>query len=336
MVICGALMLGSCAKNDPIILDQSVETSKNKRDKELTEEELLRKGWTIIERIDLTSGKTKPRMSNTLANASSDAQQPTPLDVKHLKDMGYDISEEDDKGRLKQAFNVEGGQVDGVWFNETLNVDGDTKNEAGSKPDAHILLGKPTTVVKTPEKMPDDVFITYVVNEGSSELTQTVEYDYKEGHKTSWQQKTSTNLKLGVRAKVNFIVDELEVSAEVTVGGETTSGEEKSYETTKKAKTDVKVPPNRMKKIMVTTQHAFSTVEYTFPIILGGNVRVNYHKPANGHYFWEYPITDVRTFKPQITNEIGTATGVKNLQVIVWAGKDEPIDKNKIKSIVKN
>lgn len=313
LAIFSVLLLNSC-QNESNDLMQDVAPSETFEQKQASpsEEELLQKGWKLVEIIKPNQSRSTPFI------AARSTANPIPLTEGHLLDIGYDINTPSGRDNLKRAFGKSGQNADGIWFNSILQVDANTANYMGPQPNVQISLGTPRVSNKQDGNMPDEVYTTIATNQGNTEAKLSVSYSYKEGYKTNWQRKTMGSFKLGVKAGFEVpLIGKGEVSAEVLVGGETANGTETSNETTKQSSYTVTVPPRSTVEVKAFTKIKTTTVDYTIPFTLTGSVRTNFNPTVDGHYFWSGDISNYPNFLPNIKSEMGTVKSINYVEVHV-------------------
>ncbi|WBV55348.1 hypothetical protein PFY10_14040 [Chryseobacterium daecheongense] len=277
----------------------------------MTEAEMLQKGWKIVDEFKL------PGNTNVIRGIS-DEKSKIPFKANHLKDMGYDINFSGEKTRLKNIFAYSGQVPDGIIFNPDLSVDGDMRNTAAS-PDVSIVLGTPDVKIKTDGvDLPDDSYTTEAINNGDRESEITVTYSYKKGYSTSWKRTVSGSFEVGASVSIDVpLVAKASASTKVVVGGDTTDGTESSEEITETSTYKAIVPAHSKKIISVLTKLKGSSVEYSVPMKLTGTLLANFPNPANGHYYWAFPVEDFPNFISNIHGESGIVKSVSNVSVTV-------------------
>lgn len=286
---------------------------------QLTEAEMLQKGWKIVDEFKLPAGLK-------VNNSIPDEGQKISFKAKHLKDMGYDVNFSGEKTRLKNIFSYSGQIPDGLIFNSDLSVDGDTRNTAAN-PDVSVVLGTPQVQVKTDGvDLPDDAYTTEAINNGDRESEITVTYAYKKGYSTSWKRTVSGSFEVGASVSIDIpLVAKVSASTKVVVGGDTTDGKESSEEITETSTYKTIVPAHSKKTISILTKLKGSSVEYFVPMKLTGNLLANYPSPADGHYYWAFPIESFSGFISNIHGESGIVKSVSNVSVTVMESPAEKI-----------
>ncbi|ASW75237.1 hypothetical protein IQ37_18805 [Chryseobacterium piperi] len=279
---------------------------------EMTEAEMLQKGWKVVDEFKLTSQPLNA--NNNLING----EKRLPFKAGYLKDMGYDIYSSGQRERLKNVFSYYGQIPDGITFSSDLSVDGDTRNTA-SNPDVSVVLGTPKINIETNGlDLPDDAYTTEAVNNSDRESEITVSYSYKKGYSTSWKRTVSGSFEVGATVSVDIpLVAKASASTKVVVGGDTTDGTESSEEITETSTYKAIVPAHSKKTIAILTKLKGSSVEYFVPMKLTGVLLANFSSPVNGHYYWAFPIESFPNFLSNIHGETGVAKSVSNVSVKV-------------------
>ena len=279
---------------------------------QLTEAEMLQKGWKIVDQFQLSD------YNRLGVNSSTNEEREIPFKANHLKDMGYDVSFSGEKTRLKNVFAYAGQVPDGIIFNPDLSVDGDTRNTAPN-PNVSIVLGTPQVTIKTDGvDLPDNAYTTEAINNGDRESEITVSYSYKKGYATSWKRTVSGSFEVAASVSVDIpLVAKASASTKVVVGGDTTEGTENSEEITETSTYKTTVPAHSKKSISILTKLKGSSVEYFVPMKLNGRLQVNFPSPVNGHYYWAFPIENFPDFLSTIHGESGTVKSVSNVSVTV-------------------
>nr|WP_315033039.1 ETX/MTX2 family pore-forming toxin [uncultured Chryseobacterium sp.] len=325
------LSVSSCTNNDnmdAIPNSTSENLGAGLKRSNLSEADLLKAGWTIVKEIK------SPLLENTTAssqkNATTSAEQKFNLTAQHLDQLGYDVS---NPQTILEKFIYNGIRPDGVNFNSGLKVGSVSSQQTG---DAYVLLGQATTSVQSKDfQMPDEVYVSDVVNDTDKEATFSKKYTYKQGYKTTWQRKISGSLKLGAKVSIGLPADLIkgEVSTEVTVGGETTDGTEASAEKTIEDNISVVVPARSKVQVAITTKITKTTVSYSVPMSIMGSAYANYYQKVNDHYFWGHPASGIDNSgkgnfgltKGKLTSEAGEAAKIASVETKVLLKKAEPI-----------
>ncbi|WP_426476685.1 hypothetical protein ACP3T3_15300 [Chryseobacterium sp. CBSDS_008] len=279
----------------------------------MTQAEMLEKGWKIVDEFKL------PGNNNLGGNYNSpNEEREIPFKANHLKDMGYDISYSGEKTRLKNVFAYSGQVPDGLIFNPDLSVDGDARNTAPN-PNVSIVLGTPEVTIKTDGvDLPDNAYTTEAINNGDRESEITVTYSYKKGYSTSWKRTVSGSFEVAASVSVDIpLVAKASASTKVVVGGDTTEGTENSEEITETSSYKTIVPAHSKKTISILTKLKGSSVEYFVPMKLTGRLQANFPSPADGHYYWAFPIESFPDFLSNVHGESGTVKSVSNVSVTV-------------------
>lgn len=323
--LCAVLLLFSisCSRDEVSSINDDSEkanyTDVNKR--QLTEGEMLQKGWKIVNEFTLPD-----QNSQSLNYRLAKEEREIPFKANHLKDMGYDINFSGEKTRLKNIFAYSGQVPDGIIFNPDLTVDGDTRNTAPN-PNVTIVLGTPQVTVKTDGvDLPDNAYTTEAINNGDRESEITVSYSYKKGYSTSWKRTVSGSFEVAASVSVDIpLVAKASASTKVVVGGDTTEGTENSEEITETSTYKAIVPAHSKKTISILTKLKGSSVEYFVPMKLNGRLQANFASPVNGHYYWALPIESFPNFLSGIHGESGTVKSVSNVSVTVLESPAEKI-----------
>lgn len=334
LVILPILMLSSCQNEATQLLQDSNSTTDQKTGSP-TEEELLKQGWKLVRSI-----KLDPDLPKKTAAAKNTLPDPIPLTKAHLKDMGYDIETSQGKSDLfgKFGFNNPVGYAHlgltssaaiGLYFSPNLNMDfPDNPMFIETAPNVKIIQGEPVLSSQLTTSLPDDVFTTVAYNNTDKETEVTVKYTYKKGHKTTWQRKVMGSYKVGAKTKFNFFALEVEVSAEVMVGGETADGTENTVEVSSETDYKVTVPAHSKVTVKAYNRVTSTTVNYTIPFSLTGNVAVVYNAiktNGNDKAYIVFPITSFTNFTGGIQNETGDVKAVNYVQVDVIASAPEKL-----------
>lgn len=287
---------------------------------QLTEAEMLQKGWKIVDEFKL------PDNNSLGVNSLTNEEREIPFKPNHLKDMGYDISYSGERTRLKNVFAYNGQIPDGIIFNPDLSVDGDARNTAPN-PNVSIVLGTPQVTIKTDGiDLPDNAYTTEAINNGDRESEITVSYSYKKGYSTSWKRTVSGSFEVAASVSVDIpLVAKASASTKVVVGGDTTEGTENSEEITETSTYKTIVPAHSKKTISILTKLKGSSVEYFVSMKLNGRLQANFPSPVNGHYYWAFPIEDFPNFLSDIHGESGTVKSVSNVSVTVLESPAETI-----------
>jgi hypothetical protein len=304
----------SCSRDEvSAINDDSAKVNSAEVKKvQLTEAEMLQKGWKIVDEFKL------PDNNSLGVNSLANEEREIPFKPNHLKDIGYDINYSGERTRLKNVFAYNGQIPDGIIFNPDLSVDGDTRNTAPN-PNVSIVLGTPEVTVKTDGiDLPDNAYTTEAINNGDRESEITVSYSYKKGYSTSWKRTVSGSFEVAASVSVDIpLVAKASASTKVVVGGDTTEGTENSEEITETSTYKTIVPAHSKKTISILTKLKGSSVEYFVPMKLNGRLQANFSSPVNGHYYWAFPIEDFPNFLSDIHGESGTVKSVSNVSVTV-------------------
>ncbi|KAB1231919.1 hypothetical protein [Chryseobacterium viscerum] len=304
----------SCSRDEvSAINDDSAKVNSAEVKKvQLTEAEMLQKGWKIVDEFKL------PDNNSLGVNRLANEEREIPFKPNHLKDMGYDINYSGERTRLKNVFAYNGQIPDGIIFNPDLSVDGDTRNTAPN-PNVSIVLGTPEVTIKTDGiDLPDNAYTTEAINNGDRESEITVSYSYKKGYSTSWKRTVSGSFEVAASVSVDIpLVAKASASTKVVVGGDTTEGTENSEEITETSTYKTIVPAHSKKTISILTKLKGSSVEYFVPMKLNGRLQANFSSPVNAHYYWAFPIEDFPNFLSDIHGESGTVKSVSNVSVTV-------------------
>ncbi|PWN65564.1 hypothetical protein [Chryseobacterium viscerum] len=304
----------SCSRDEvSAINDDSAKVNSAEVKKvQLTEAEMLQKGWKIGDEFKLLDN------NSLVVNRLDNEEHEIPFKPNHLKDMGYDINYSGERTRLKNVFAYNGQIPDGIIFNPDLSVDGDTRNTAPN-PNVSIVLGTPEVTIKTDGiDLPDNAYTTEAINNGDRESEITVSYSYKKGYSTSWKRTVSGSFEVAASVSVDIpLVAKASASTKVVVGGDTTEGTENSEEITETSTYKTIVPAHSKKTISILTKLKGSSVEYFVPMKLNGKLQANFSSPVNGHYYWAFPIEDFPNFLSDIHGESGTVKSVSNVSVTV-------------------
>ncbi|WP_027372020.1 MULTISPECIES: hypothetical protein [Chryseobacterium] len=286
---------------------------------QMTEAEMLQKGWKIVDEFKLPES---PGTSRSISDGSKEIS----FKANHLKDMGYDVNFSGERTRLKNIFAYSGQVPDGIIFNPDLSVDGDTRNSAAS-PNVSVVLGAPDVKIKTNGvDLPDDAYTTEAINNGDRESEITVTYSYKKGYSTSWKRTVSGSFEVGASVSVDIpLVAKATASTKVVVGGDTTEGTESSEEITQTSTYKTVVPAHSKKTISILTKVKGSSVEYFVPMKLSGNLLANFPSPVNGHYYWAFPVEDFPNFISNVHGESGIVKSVSNVSVTVMESPAQTI-----------
>ncbi|CAI8845371.1 hypothetical protein [Chryseobacterium sp. IT-36CA2] len=312
----------SCSRDEVSAMndDSAKVNAADVKKSQLTEAEMLQKGWKIVDEFTLSDN------NNLSVKSSTNEEREIPFKPNHLKDIGYDISYSGERTRLKNVFAY-GGQVpDGIIFNPDLSVDGDARNTAPN-PNVSIVLGTPQVTVKTDGiDLPDNAYTTEAINNGDRESEITVSYSYKKGYSTSWKRTVSGSFEVAASVSVDIpLVAKASASTKVVVGGDTTEGTENSEEITETSTYKTIVPAHSKKIISILTKLKGSSVEYFVPMKLNGRLQANFPSPVNGHYYWAFPIEDFPNFLSDIHGESGTVKSVSNVSVTVMESPAQSI-----------
>ncbi|MDR4891566.1 MULTISPECIES: hypothetical protein [unclassified Chryseobacterium] len=287
----------------------------------LTQAEMLQKGWKVVDEFKL------PGNNNQGINyTSTHEEREIPFKPNHLKDMGYDVSFSGERTRLKNVFAYAGQVPDGIIFNPDLSVDGDVRNTAPN-PNVSIVLGTPEVNIKTDGvDLPDNSYTTEAINNGDRESEITVTYSYKKGYSTSWKRTVSGSFEVAASVSVDIpLVAKASASTKVVVGGDTTEGTETSEEITETSSYKTIVPAHSKKSISILTKLKGSSVEYFVPMKLTGRLQANFPSPADGHYYWAFPIENFPDFLSNIHGESGIVKSVSNVSVTVMESPAQKI-----------
>lgn len=322
----------SCTENDEIGTKPTSTSEKSITEfkkSDLTEADLLKAGWTIAKQISTPSSVENSNVYSQ-KGATTTGEQKFKLTADHLNQLGYDTG---NPKSILEKFIYGGIRPDGVNFNSDLKVGSVSNQETG---DAYVLLGQATTQVLSKDfQMPDNVYVTDVVNNSNQKATITKKYTYKEGFKTTWQRKVNGSFKLGAKISIGLPADFIkgEVSTEVTVGGERTDGTEDSNEKTIEDAITVEVPARSKVQVAVTTKITKTTVSYSVPMSVMGSSFANYYQKVNGHFFWKNPASGIDNdgksnfglTKGKLTAEAGEAAKVSSVETKVLIGKTIPL-----------
>lgn len=286
----------------------------------LTKEEMLRRGWKIVNEFKLSPSTLKE--DNKVSK-----NEEIPFTANHLTNLGYNIDNPTERQNLKNAFAYYGTIPDGLIFNSNLSIDGNTQNQVPNSSNVSIIVGTPSVTVKTNGlDLPDDSYTTEVFNNGNHNSEITVTYQYKSGYRTTWQRTVSGSFELGAKATVGIpLIGNTEVSTKITVGGQTANGSDNSEEIVQTSTYKTFVPAHSKKSIAVVTKLKGSSVDYFIPITLNGRFKANFPSPVNGHYFWGFPIENFSTFLSSVKGESGVAKSVSNISVTIIESPAEPL-----------
>ncbi|AZA53593.1 aerolysin family beta-barrel pore-forming toxin [Chryseobacterium sp. G0201] len=321
------LMSISCSNDINHDVENAPKNNSKVSAKQLSESEMLKNGWVVLEKIDLLEGNKQFTVPKTNALKTTSQPQNIPLKQGHLKDLGYDITQSNARNSLKSIFSINGITPDGISFNPDLSVDGHSSNNAGGVPNTHAIMGIPVVQINHKNfNLPDESFTTEAINDSDEPMNIRVSYSYKTGYKTTWKRVVSGSLKIGAKAKFQIpVIGETEVSTEVTVGGQTEDGTETSTETTLTSIAIVPVPAKSKKMVTILSKTKESSVNYFVPITVGGTVRTNYPQKVNGHYFWSTPISSYPDFISKVKGETGIAKSINNVSVTILTSPAQPL-----------
>lgn len=327
-----AFYVSSCTENDNIDDTKPISATEaigaGLKSSKISEADLLKAGWTVVK--DIKSSFSANNEDAYSKNGAISEEQKFKLTAQHLSQLGYDVN---NPKAILEKFIFRDIRPSGVNFNSELKVGDVSKQETG---DAHVLLGKPSIeVVSKDFQMPDEAYVTEVINNGDKETTLTKKYTYKQGYKTTWQCKVNGSLKVGAKLSIGIPGDFFkgEVSTEVTVGGETTDGTETSTEKTIEDAIQVPVPAHSKVKVAIITKITKSTVKYSVPMSIKGIAWANYYTRVDNHYFWGLPASgiDNSSFSNyglthgNLTSESGEAASIVSVETKIIISKAEPL-----------
>lgn len=327
-----AFYVSSCTENDNIDETKPISASEDigagLKSSKISEADLLKAGWTVVK--DIKSSFSANNEDAYSKNATTSEEQKFKLTAQHLSQLGYDVN---NPKAILEKFIFRDIRPDGVNFNSELKV-GDVSNQETG--DAHVLLGKPSIeVVSEDFQMPDEAYVTDIINNGDKEVPLTKKYTYKQGYKTTWQRKVSGSLKVGAKLSIGIPTGfyKGEVSTEVTVGGETTDGTETSTEKTIEDAITVPVPAHSKVKVAIITKITKSTVKYSVPMSIMGSAWTNYYTRVDNHYFWGLPASGVDNSgfsnygltHGNLTSEAGEAASVASVETKIIISKPESL-----------
>ncbi|PWN70464.1 hypothetical protein C1631_010860 [Chryseobacterium phosphatilyticum] len=254
-----ALSVISCARTDN---NDILEKEKPISSKNISEKELLAKGWMVVKEIDLTPGLKENLNKPKFTKYTGQLETKVPFTAEHLFQLGWDSDSSDDGKELAKALKLSTGPIGdmdlyGVVFTPTVAINTTPKKEKQwYKANTVVMLGIPQ-VDTTPTEItiPDESYTTEVVNSSNEDSEVTVTYSYKSGYKTSWYVKASASTKVGATFDISIpLILDAKVNTEITVAGEGGYGKDDTQEKTLTSTYKTRVPANSKKMITVLTK----------------------------------------------------------------------------------
>ncbi|WP_147473935.1 hypothetical protein [Chryseobacterium nematophagum] len=293
--------------------------------KRSVEEELLKKGWKIIDQFEVSASLPKEGISSHKIMNKTNGKF-IPLSDSHLKSIGYDIYTAAGRKKLKRDFAYMNIIPDGLEFNPLLSIDGHKGNNAPGLANVSIFVGNPIVTPIEEPYFPSESFTTEVSNDSDQENSIEKSYEYKTGSVVNWNTEVNGSFELGTEGQVGIpFVTSGAISTKINIGGGFSEGGQESTEKTLNSKYIAKVPGKHKVKITIVTTSKKYSVNYFVPIGLEGFFKANFPSKVLGHYFYKFDIKHVYNFLQNINGQKGNATVVENQSVKIFQSPAEPI-----------
>lgn len=290
--------------------------------KQMTEAEMLQKGWKIVKEHDLSINKIR-----IIGKAPEASSKEIPLTQNHLKQLGYDISIPSKKRDLLSIFDADINAT-GLGFTPDLIIGNPRPIGRPEKdPNVFISVGIPQVTqdadgIDLPDEISSKEFIN--PNDTPAEYTYTYTYTYKEGYRTTWQNKVNGSLKIGASAEISIpLIAGGEVTSEIMIGGEHTKGEDNTTERTVSDTYKTIIAPHSKKTITILRKSKESSIKYFVPIQLKGYMYMEYAFFPTIYAFED--IEKYTKFTSKSTGTAGIAKSINHTKCTIMESKAEKL-----------
>ncbi len=284
----------SCSKDEDIgFIDPSTYHSNESAFE--TKQELLQKGWKVIESFKVNSSSdlkltAQSRKPITITNEIKNFPYNIPIKENNLATLGYDIRSSNifAKDKAIQLLNIFRSEHSvfplSIRFTPSFYVEKPgiaplNYNYPKDSGDARIVMNKPQIFNIQHQDLPDHVIVNRIVENRSDTILNTyIPYTYDVGYKTSWEREELGLLNhfgsYGAYVTVNLPNPDVsfnnDLPVSIDVGGNHNLGVDTSKFITRKDSVEIQVPPHSKVEVREYLEVDESSANYMVPYSLDG------------------------------------------------------------------